>query len=76
MNTKNKLRNTVIRKLQFVSAHKLKKVDKQLGKIDKQVRTRERTLKLAGSWRKLDAGVLKDLTVNLHRNRSKDRSPL
>ena len=73
MNTSNRLRNKLIRKIQQLSTNKLSEINKLLSKIENQLKSKENTLKLGGSWKDFDDKVFKDFTVNLHNNRAKDR---
>ena len=73
MNTKNRLRNNLIRKIQQLSTNKLAAINKLLSKIEYQLKSKENTLKLGGSWKNFDDEIFKDLTVDLHNTRAKDR---
>ncbi len=73
MHPNNKLRNSFVRKIQHLTADKLKQVDKLLEEIEDQIDSKEKILKLAGSWRELDDEFFKDLTTNLYDNRNNDR---
>ncbi len=73
MHSNNKLRNSLVRKIQHLPAEKLKQVDKLLDEIKDQIDSKEKILQLAGSWRELDDEFFKDLTTNLHDNRNNDR---
>jgi len=73
MDIKNKLRNNLIRKIQRLSMDKLTEISDLLSKIENQFKSKDKTLKLAGSWKDLDKDVFNDLTEKLHDNRAKDR---
>ena len=73
MDIKNKLRNNLIRKIQRLSMDKLTEISNLLSKIENQFKSKDTTLKLAGSWKDLDKDVFNDLTEKLHDNRAKDR---
>lgn len=73
MDIKNKLRNSLIRKIQQLSMDKLTEISNLLSKIENQFKSKDKTLKLAGSWKDLDKDVFNDLTEKLHDNRAKDR---
>ena len=73
MDIKNKLRNNLIRKIQQLSADKLAEITDLLSKIENQFKSKDKTLKLAGTWKDLDKDVFNELTERLHDNRSKDR---
>lgn len=73
MNVKNRLRNSLIRKLQRLSPDKLTEVNDLLSKIEGQLKSKEKTLQLAGSWKDLDHELFIDMTEKLHENRIKDR---
>ncbi len=73
MTLENKLRNNLIRKIQRLSTDKLTEVNSLLGKIENQLKSKDKTLKLAGSWRDLSEDFFIELTENLHANRAKDR---
>lgn len=73
MNVKNRLRNTLVRRLQQLSADKLTEINNLLGKIESQLKSKDKTLKLAGMWKDLDDDFFSELTEKLHDNRAKDR---
>ena len=72
MDTKNKLRNNLVRKIQLLSTDKLTQLDALLSEIEKQFVSKEKTLQLAGSWNDLDGDVFEELTTKLHVNRAED----
>jgi hypothetical protein len=55
MNTKNRLRNSLIRKLQRLSTENLAEVELFLDKIEDRFHSKELTLKLAGTWKDFDS---------------------
>ena len=73
MTIKNRLRNNLIRKIQQLSTDKLTEINNLLGKIENQFKSKEKTLKLAGSWKDLSEDLFIELTEKLHNNRNKDR---
>jgi hypothetical protein len=73
MTVKNRLRNKLVRLIQGLSADKLTEVDNILDKIEHQLKSKENTLKLAGSWKDLDNDLFSDLTDKLHFHRISDR---
>ena len=73
MTVKNRLRNNLIRKIQQLSTDKLTEINNLLGKIENQFKSKEKTLKLAGSWKDMDEYIFINLTEKLHDNRAKDR---
>ena len=73
MNVKNRLKNKLIRKIQQLSADKLTEINNLLGKIESQFKSKDKTLKLAGSWKDLSEDTFIDLTEKLHDHRAKDR---
>jgi hypothetical protein len=73
MNVKNRLRNSLVRKLQQLSADKLSEINILLSKIESQIKSKDKTLKLAGTWKDLDDSFYNDMTENLHDNRAIDR---
>ena len=73
MNVKNKLRNNLVRKLQQLSIDKLNEINILLGKIEGQLKSKDKTLQLAGRWKDLDDNFLLELTDKLHENRANDR---
>jgi protein gp37 len=73
MNVKNRLRNNLVRKLQQLSADKLSEVNNLLGKIESQIKSKDKTLKLAGTWKDLDDSFYNEMTDKLHDNRANDR---
>lgn len=73
MNVKNKLRNSLIRKIQQLSTDKLSEISELLSKIENKFKSKDKTLKLAGTWKDLDDDIFTDLTDELHNNRANDR---
>jgi hypothetical protein len=73
MNTKNQLRNNLIRKLQRLSADKLAEINNILNTIESQLKSKEETLKFAGVWKDLDMDFFIETTEKLHENRNNDR---
>ncbi len=73
MDVKNRLRNNLIRKINQLSTDKLTEMTNLLGKMEIQFKSKDKTLKLAGTWEDIDNDILMDLTKNLHSNRAKDR---
>lgn len=76
MDVKNKLRNSLIRKIQLLSTEKLTELSKELNKIESKFMSKEETLKLAGSWRDLSEELFADFTEELHTKRANDRQIL
>lgn len=68
-----KLRNRLIRRIQTLSKRKLMELSELLSGIETEMNSKEKTLRLAGSWKNLDEELFHDLTIDLHKNRSKDR---
>ena len=73
MDVKKKLKNSLINRIQQLSADKLTEVSELLNKIENQLKSKDKTLQLAGAWKDLDDDLLDDLTENLHNIRGKDR---
>lgn len=73
MNVKNRLRNSLIRKLQQLSVDKLTEINNLLSKIEIQLKSKDKTLHLAGAWKDLDDNFFNELTEELHDNRASDR---
>jgi len=73
MNVKNRLRNSLVRKLQQLSADKLTEINNLLSKIESQLKSKDKTLKLAGAWKDLDDSFFNEITEKLHDNRANDR---
>ncbi len=73
MDVKKRLRNNLIRKIQQLSTDKLTEMSNLLSKIENQFRSKDKTLKLAGTWKDLGDDILIDLTEKLHERRAKDR---
>jgi hypothetical protein len=73
MNVKNKLRNSLLRKIQQLSSDKLAEVDGLLSKIQNQFKSKEKTLSMDGHWKDFDSDLFTDLTTKLHDNRANDR---
>ena len=73
MTVKNRLRNNLIRRIQQLSTDKLTEINNLLGQIENQFKSKEKTLKLAGSWKDLSEDLFIELTEKLHNNRAKDR---
>jgi len=73
MDVKKRLRNNLIRKIQQLSTDKLTEMSNLLSKIENQFKSKDKTLKLAGTWKDLGDDILIDLTERLHEHRAKDR---
>jgi hypothetical protein len=73
MTIRNRLRNTLIRKIQLLSTDKLTEINNLLDKFENQFKSKDKTMKLAGSWKDLGEDFFMDLTEKLHNNRAKDR---
>ena len=73
MDVKNRLRNTLVRKIQQLSTDKLTELNNLLNKIEIHIKSKDKTLKLAGTWKDLDDDIFIDLTEKLHDNRANDR---
>lgn len=63
----------MIRKIQQLSTDKLTEMNNLLGKLENQFKSKDKTLKLAGSWKDIGDDFFVDLTEKLHDNRAKDR---
>lgn len=72
MDIKTKMRNNLIRKIQPLSTDKLTEITNLLSNIENQFKSKDKTLKLAGTWKDLDNDVFSDLTEKLHHNRATD----
>jgi hypothetical protein len=73
MNVKNRLRNSLVRKLQQLSTDKLTEINNLVSKIESQLKSKDKTLELAGTWKDLDDNFFIEMTEQLHDNRAKDR---
>ncbi len=73
MNVKNRLRNSLVRKLQQLSTDKLTEINNLVSKIESQLKSKDKTLKLAGTWKDLDDNFFIEMTEKLHDNRANDR---
>ena len=73
MDIKNRLRNNLIRKIQQLSTDKLAEITNLLSKLENQFKSKDKTLKLAGTWKDLGDDIFTDLTERLHDSRAKDR---
>ena len=73
MNVKNRLRNSLIRKIQQLSTDKLSEISELLSKIENKFKSKDKTLKLAGIWKDSGDDIFTDLTDKLHMNRTNDR---
>lgn len=73
MDVKKKLRNNLINRIQQLSADKLTEISDLLNKSENQLKSKDQTLQLAGTWKDLNDEVFVDLTEKLHDNRRKDR---
>jgi len=63
----------LIRKIQQLSTDKLTEMSNLLSKIENQFESKDKTLKLAGTWKDLGDDIFIGLTEKLHDNRAKDR---
>ena len=73
MDVKNRLRNKIVKLLQRLSTDKLTEISNLLSKIEWQLQSKEKTLKLAGSWKDIDEDLFVELTEKLHERRGFDR---
>ena len=73
MDVKNRLRNTLVRKIQQLSTDKLTEINNLLNKIEIHIKSKDKTLKLAGTWKDIDDDIFIGLTEKLHDNRANDR---
>lgn len=73
MDSKNKLRNNLIQKIQQLSDDKLEQVNDLLDEMEAHENSKQITLQLAGSWKDLNEELFNDLTSSLHYKRNNDR---
>ena len=73
MNVKEKLRDSLVSRIRSLSADKLIEVNNLLNKVEDDLKSKEKTLKLAGTWSDLGDDLISDLTENLHTKRANDR---
>ena len=73
MDVEHKLRNSLIRKIQKLSAKKLVEINSLFGKLENQFKATDKTLKFAGTWKDIDKELFVSLTDKLHENRATDR---
>lgn len=73
MDVKKKLRNNLINRIQQLSADKLTEISDLLSKVEDQLKSKDKTLQLAGIWKDMDEDLFINLTEKLHENRGKDR---
>lgn len=73
MNVKSRLRNILFSKLQKLSTEKLIEIDSLLSNIQSQLKSKEKTLNLAGIWKDLNDSIIVEMTEKLHDNRANDR---
>lgn len=73
MDVKKELRNNLISRIQQLSTDKLTELSNLLTKVENQLKSKDKTLQLAGAWKDLADDIFIDLTEKLHGNRSKDR---
>ncbi len=59
-----------MRRVQKLSADKLTEINNLLGKTENQFKSKEKTLKLAGSWKDLSEDVFIELTEKFQDNRT------
>jgi hypothetical protein len=70
---KNRLRNSLSRKLQKLSTDRLTEIHNLLSKNESNTKSKDKTLNLAGAWKDLDDSFFIETTYKLHENRAKDR---
>lgn len=63
----------MVRKIQQLSADKLTEINNLFSKIESQLKSNDKTLKLAGAWKDLDESFFNEMTEKLHDNRANDR---
>lgn len=73
MNTRDRLKNKLVSKIQRLSIDKLMEVDKILSKIESQAKSKEEIFKMAGRWKNMNPDFFSHFTTKLHSNRAIDR---
>ncbi len=73
MNTENKLRNKLLKRIQQLSAKQLHEIQSLLNALETGHKSKEETLKLAGAWKDMDDSFFSEMTEKLHENRAQDR---
>ena len=63
----------MVRTIQRLSTEKLNEITKLLNRIKQPLKSKEKTLQLAGTWKELNDELFSDLTEKLHNNRANDR---
>jgi hypothetical protein len=73
MNVRSRLRNSLIRKLEGLSTDKLAEINNLLSKIDNQLKSKDKTTKLASTWKDLNDSFFNEMTDKLHDSRANER---
>lgn len=73
MDFENKLRSDLIKQIQVLSADKLTEITNLLSKMENRLKSKEKTLELAGTWNDMDNDVFEGFTKNLHDSRKIDQ---
>ena len=68
MDVENRLRNSLIRKIQQLSTDKLTELNKHLKKIEDTFPSKDKTLRLAGSRKEMEEDLFADPTVSQNKN--------
>lgn len=69
--TKDKLKDRIINRINFLSRDKLKNIDEFIDKLENEKHSKQKILSFAGVWKDLDEETFQNLTENLHANRQK-----
>ncbi len=72
MTVRTRLLQEIMNKMDKIPESKLEEILKYIQQIEEITDQKETLLSFAGKWNKLDEDFYSDLTVNLHKNRSKD----
>jgi len=72
MTVRTRLLQEIMNKMDKIPESKLEEILKYIQQIEEMTDQKETLLSFAGKWNKLDEDFYSDLTVNLHKNRSKD----
>lgn len=74
MTVNTRMRNRILKKISRIPENKLKQLDDYISKLEKKENTQSGNFSFAGSWKDIDNSAFEELTTNLLKNRSNNRS--
>ena len=73
MPTDMQIRNRLLRRIQRIPADKLGELEDFMSTLEENASKKEKILSFAGAWKDMDESLFEDFTVNLIRNRRRNK---